>query len=140
MKILKHKLEQGKLLKLAPLVVDDTGLYFEAMNGLPGPFVKWFLKCIGSNGLHELASRLSSTRAVARTYLGLLLEDSSEVFAEGEVSGKIVAPRGKERGWNSIFQPDGSEKTYGEMSDDERFQVSMRRRAFENLRAKIDPS
>ncbi|VDQ12403.1 unnamed protein product [Trichobilharzia regenti] len=30
-----------------PVLVEDTALCFNAMNGMPGPFVKWFLKSTG---------------------------------------------------------------------------------------------
>ena len=36
------------------VLVEDTSLGFNAMNGLPGPYIKWFLKSIGPVGLHKM--------------------------------------------------------------------------------------
>ena len=33
-----------------PMLVEDTSLCFNALNGLPGPYVKWFLKKIHPEG------------------------------------------------------------------------------------------
>jgi len=37
-----------------PVLVEDTCLCFDALNGLPGPYIKWFLKSIGPEGLHKM--------------------------------------------------------------------------------------
>ena len=37
-----------------PVIVEDTSLCFNALNGLPGPYIKWFLEKLGSDGLHKL--------------------------------------------------------------------------------------
>lgn len=41
-----------------PCIVEDTGLYLDAMNGLPGPFIKFFIKSLGSLGLAEMIMKL----------------------------------------------------------------------------------
>lgn len=33
-----------------PVLVEDTALCFKALNDMPGPFIKWFLKSIGPDG------------------------------------------------------------------------------------------
>lgn len=38
----------------APVIVEDTSLCFNALGGLPGPYIKWFLKKIGSDGLFKM--------------------------------------------------------------------------------------
>ncbi|XP_066295216.1 inosine triphosphate pyrophosphatase-like isoform X2 [Branchiostoma lanceolatum] len=37
-----------------PCVVEDTCLCFNALGGLPGPYIKWFLEKIGPEGLHRM--------------------------------------------------------------------------------------
>ena len=49
--IIEHKLNEAKKHMKGNLVVEDTSLYFEALNGLPGPLIKWFLKTVGNEGL-----------------------------------------------------------------------------------------
>ena len=53
----------------------------------------------------------------------------------GEVEGTIVPPRGdKNFGWDSIFQPLGSKKTFGEMTLKEKNQYSHRAEALKKLK------
>ena len=35
----------------APVIIEDTCLCFKAMGGLPGPYIKWFLKKLGPEGV-----------------------------------------------------------------------------------------
>ncbi len=37
-----------------PVIIEDTCLCFNAMGGLPGPYIKWFLKELGPDGLPKL--------------------------------------------------------------------------------------
>lgn len=37
-----------------PVIVEDTCLCFTALNGLPGPYIKWFLNAIGGRHLFYL--------------------------------------------------------------------------------------
>lgn len=34
-----------------PVVTEDTSLCFNALGGLPGPYIKWFLKKLGPEGI-----------------------------------------------------------------------------------------
>lgn len=36
------------------VIVEDTSLCFNAYKGLPGPYIKWFLKAIGCEGLAKM--------------------------------------------------------------------------------------
>jgi non-canonical purine NTP pyrophosphatase (RdgB/HAM1 family) len=56
------------------------------------------------------------------------------LFFEGLLAGQIVPPRGTDGfGWDPIFQPDGWNKTFAEMSQQEKNQCSMRKRAVTQL-------
>ena len=55
----------------------------------------------------------------------------------GKVRGKIVEPRGENHytmGWDAIFQPDGYDKTFAEMSAKQKSEVSHRRMAINKLK------
>ena len=133
-KVIEAKLATATSMGLTRVMVEDTSLYLESMNGLPGPLIKWFLLTIGTQGLYDLAARSGNTNAEAKTIIGVALKSGDYRYFEGAVSGTLVPPRGVELGWNSIFQPDGSERTFGEMTDEERLGFSMRRIAAEQLR------
>jgi non-canonical purine NTP pyrophosphatase (RdgB/HAM1 family) len=126
-------------------IVEDTSLYFDALKHsvsgaqeLPGPFIKWFLATLGPEGLYELAAKQGNVRAQATTVIGCMRTNGQLFFVEGSVNGTIVKPRGTMGfGWASIFQPDGCDKTFGEMSMEERELVSMRTIAAEKLKNKL---
>ena len=48
-----------------PVIVEDTCLGFNAMKGLPGPYIKWFLKSIGPEGLHKMLAGFEDKSATA---------------------------------------------------------------------------
>lgn len=138
-KIITAKLAEAQKSHMGSFIVEDTSLYLDAMNGLPGPLVKWFLKAIKVEGIYQLAETWQSTKATARTLIGYADEDKSVHFFEGVITGTLVPPRGTDGfGWDPIFQPDGSDKTFAEMTQDEKGQCSMRKRAVEGLRQYLE--
>lgn len=36
------------------VMVEDTSLCFNALGGLPGPYIKWFLEKLGHEGLNNM--------------------------------------------------------------------------------------
>lgn len=45
-----------------PVLVEDTSLCFDALGGLPGPYIKWFLEKLKPEGLHKmLAGEVSAS-------------------------------------------------------------------------------
>jgi XTP/dITP diphosphohydrolase len=136
--IIRAKLAEAQRLHRASLMVEDTSLSLDGMNGLPGPFIKWFLKAVGLEGVYHL-TELFGTRATARTLIGFAGENGHIAFFEGVVSGTIVSPRGSDGfGWDPLFQPDGQQKTFAEMVPAEKHRFSMRRLAIEQLRKHLE--
>ena len=133
--IIRAKLAEALKYHKEALMVEDTSLYFDALAGLPGPLIKWFMKTIGNEGLFKIVEGFGIYGAEAKTIIGYT-DDSAEVrFFEGSVRGTIVAPRGETNfGWDPIFQPDGMDKTFAELTADEKNAVSMRRQAVERLK------
>jgi non-canonical purine NTP pyrophosphatase (RdgB/HAM1 family) len=112
------------------VLVEDTGVYIEAWNGFPGALIKWVIQSIGNDGLCNIMNddnRLARVKSCVCLYNGKELKKFI-----GEIKGIIVEkPRGCNGfGWDSIFQPNGlMNKTYAEMSMEEKNQISMRRTA-----------
>ncbi len=105
--IIKHKLEQAaKVYPNHQIIVEDTSLYIEGMNGLPGPLVKFFETSIGLTGISNFIEKYGD-KAIARSLIGYY-DRGNTYFFDGEVIGKIVSPRGdKDFGWGKIFVPEG---------------------------------
>jgi non-canonical purine NTP pyrophosphatase (RdgB/HAM1 family) len=132
--VITHKLNEGRKVIKDNFIVEDTSLYLECLNGLPGPLIKWFLKTIGNEGLAKIADSFGNNKAEAKVVIGLAKEDGSNEFFEGVVKGKIVKPRGETNfGWDPIFQSDEYDKTYAEMTRDEKNKISPRKIAFQKL-------
>ena len=133
--IIRAKLLEGLKHKDGELVVEDTSLYFDALNGLPGPLIKWFLNTIGADGLYNLAEKLGNTKAYAKSIIGYAKNADKIEFFEGVIEGVIVPPVGDNGfGWDAIFKPTGHDKTFAEMDFDEKNSISMRKAAFQRLK------
>ena len=128
--IIRAKLQEALKHHSGPFIVEDTSLSMEALNGLPGPLIKWFLKAMGVEGLSGLAAKMGNSRATAKAMLGYAQDPENIEFFEGTVEGQIVVPRGDTKfGWDPIFQPDGFEKTFAEMTSEEKNAISHRKQA-----------
>uniref|UniRef100_A0A9L0TKQ2 Inosine triphosphate pyrophosphatase n=1 Tax=Equus caballus TaxID=9796 RepID=A0A9L0TKQ2_HORSE len=99
-----------------PVLVEDTCLCFNALGGLPGPYIKWFLEKLKPEGLHQLLAGFEDKSAYALCTFALSTGDPSQPVRlfRGRTSGRIVVPRGcRDFGWDPCFQPDGYEQTCG---------------------------
>jgi len=135
--IIKAKLEEAKKHHDGDFIVEDTSLYFESMKGLPGPFIKWFMKTVGNDGLYKIAQVFGNFNAEAKTVIGYSDSEGKVSFFEGSIRGTIVSPRGEGFGWDPIFQPDGYTKTFGELTAEEKNSISMRKIALEKLKQNL---
>jgi non-canonical purine NTP pyrophosphatase (RdgB/HAM1 family) len=116
-----HKARNAFQLSPNPLLVEDTSLYFEQWGTLPGPLIKWFIKSLSLEKLVGLLSQGESLSARAVCVLAFTSDGKKVHCFKGEVQGEIVSPRGNHGfGWDPIFQPIGSAKTFGEMNSTEK--------------------
>jgi non-canonical purine NTP pyrophosphatase (RdgB/HAM1 family) len=97
-----------------PILVEDSGIVFGAWNGMPGALTKWFLESSGNEGLLKMLASFEDRSARAVCCVAV-------VDGAGEVEGGF--------GWDSIFVPEGSSRTYAEMGE-EKNSDSHRARAF----------
>ncbi|XP_033642863.1 inosine triphosphate pyrophosphatase-like [Asterias rubens] len=119
-----------------PVIVEDTCLCFNALGGMPGPYIKWFLSKLGPSGLHRLLTDWTDKSAYALctfAYSSGNLEDPVQLF-RGKTPGLIVSPRGPTSfGWDPCFQPDGFTQTYAEMESSTKNSISHRGKALQAL-------
>ncbi len=134
-KIIKHKLLEAKTKYKGKgaIIVEDTSLYLECLNDLPGPLIKWFLQSIGNDGLYNLTIKLQNNNAEARTLIGYYHKNKIRYF-QGIVKGKIVLPRKSNFGWDAIFMPEGYDEVMGEMTISDKNEISMRSVAVRKLK------
>lgn len=116
-----------------PVVVDDTGLYIEALNGFPGAYSAYVFSKIGCKGILRLLINSPERRAYFVSAVGYCDTNGVKVF-KGVVSGSITEDiNGPEIfGYDPIFVPEGSAKTFAEDLNN-KDQVSHRRKSFEQF-------
>jgi inosine triphosphate pyrophosphatase len=123
-----------------PVLVEDTSLCFNALGGLPGPYIKWFLDKTGHAGLNNLLAAYSDKSAYAQCIFALSsgsADAEPQVFV-GRTPGVIVPARGPNSfGWDPVFQPDGFDQTYAEMDKAAKNRISHRYKALDALRSHL---
>ena len=136
--VARHKAKTAYARVGRPVIVEDTGLYIDALGGLPGALVRWFLATIGPAGLCALVPPSADRTARARTAVAYCDGGEVEVVV-GETRGVIVAaPIGAGGfGWDPVFRPDGAAGTFAELGAAEKDAFSMRRQALARLRARL---
>lgn len=136
--IMEHKIAAARNYTDSPFIIEDTGLYFNALNGFPGPLIKWPEKCVGPEGLYRMLHTFPDKSASVRCFVGLGNIGEPKVF-EGRVHGTIVEPAGDSGfGFDYIFKPDGHHRRYSEMSLEEKNRISHRKLAFDGLKKFLD--
>lgn len=118
---------------------EDTGLEVEALNGEPGVKSARYAGEGRSfeNNIDKLLQQLggnSNRNARFRTIISLILNGSEHLF-EGICTGSITTERRGSSGfgYDPVFIPSGSTKTFAEMTMEEKSSFSHRKKAVEKL-------
>ncbi|ABM80298.1 XTP/dITP diphosphatase [Hyperthermus butylicus] len=125
---------QAYLALQRPVIVEDAGLFVEALGGFPGPYSSYVFKTIGIRGLLKLLEDVENRRAYFKSVIALAHSGGVEVFT-GTVHGVIAEkPRGDRGfGYDPVFIPEGSSKTFAEMETQEKNKFSHRGKAAREL-------
>jgi XTP/dITP diphosphohydrolase len=132
-----------------PAFADDSGLCVAALGGAPGIYSARWAKDAGSfeAAMGRIAEPLSDRPGPHRAHfvsaLALARPGATTIVVEGRVDGELVfPPRGTLGfGYDPIFRPDGHDRTFGEMSSQEKHGIpadgsralSHRARAFQEF-------
>ena len=114
-----------------PIFVEDSVGSFKAIHPLPGPYIKDFWKVFGNQGLCDLLD--GKSREVTNEVIVVYIDSKGKEYVfKGVTKGTIATkPKGdKGWGWDPIFIPKGSNKTFGEMEMAEKNKYSARKKAF----------
>lgn len=128
----KIKAEAAAQASNLPAFADDSGLAVEALNGAPGIYsARWagssknFAQAMRlvEEKLHEANAVAPAQRKAAFiSALSVAWPDGETITFEGRVDGTLVwPPRGTAGfGYDPVFLPDGKNKTFGEMTAEEK--------------------
>ncbi|RLI22214.1 non-canonical purine NTP pyrophosphatase, RdgB/HAM1 family [Candidatus Bathyarchaeota archaeon] len=116
-----------------PVIVEDAGLFINALNGFPGPYSSYVNKTIGVEGILKLMKNVEDRTAYFFSVVAFHDPATSimKIF-HGKVEGKIAKEaRGKSGfGFDPIFIPiDGDGRTFAEMKTEEKNKFSHRAKA-----------
>lgn len=115
--IVGHKVRQAYDKIKAPVIVEDVSLEFEALGGLPGPFIKFFVEHMPFEDICRLLDG-KSRKATAKCVFGYYDGQTVQFFEgamEGEVAQLPVGDGGY--GWDKIFIPSGYTQTRAQMNE-----------------------
>lgn len=122
------------------VIADDTGLYIDALDGKPGALVsKWCGDGSTEERMQHVLEKLKAIeyperKATFATVATMISPQGEEYVFQGEVRGIILtAPRCSclpHLPFSAIFQPEGQDKTWAQMTNDEQNAISHRGQAF----------
>lgn len=115
-----------------PVIVEDTGFYFDAYNNFPGPHPKFIFNAIGFDGIFRLLAG-KDRGFTCKTVIGYCEPSQDPILFIGEMKGQVTEeifnPEADTMPYNHIIIPDGFSKTVSEMNLEEKNSVLQRAKA-----------
>jgi non-canonical purine NTP pyrophosphatase (RdgB/HAM1 family) len=117
--IVEHKVRQAYELIKKPVIVEDVALEFDALGGLPGPFIKFFVEKVPFEIICSMIGNGLTRKAKARCVFGYFDGENLQLF-EGGMDGEIAkTPSGNNGyGWDKIFIPQGYTVTRASLDEE----------------------
>jgi len=118
-----------------PIFVEDAGLFIDALSGFPGPYAAYVYKTIHNSGILKLMENVADRRAKFQSVIAYCDQTLCEPECfNGESKGEITTTERRQQGksafgFDPIFQPTGSRKSFAEMTIEEKNGFSHRARA-----------
>lgn len=134
--IISHKLSfaYGKI--GTPCFVMDSSLSLDCLNGMPGPFIKWWFEhTVGEEKTCNIAT-LFGERGITWTNMLGYFDGRDTHYLEETLRGTLPeAPRGTDGyHWDTIFIPEGETETFAEMGFDRKQQYAPTKKLLQRLR------
>ncbi|MCU0798506.1 MAG: XTP/dITP diphosphatase [Candidatus Thermoplasmatota archaeon] len=114
---------------------DDSGLFIDALGGFPGVYSAYVNRTLSCRGLLRLMEDIKERRAVFRTVLGLNEPGKGLTLLSGECRGTISDREAGKNGFgfDPVFVPEGHDRTFAQMTTEEKNSLSHRIRAVDEL-------
>ncbi|MBI2594314.1 non-canonical purine NTP pyrophosphatase [Candidatus Curtissbacteria bacterium] len=127
--VITHKAKEAYKRLKKPVLVEDISFEIDALKGLPGTLIKFFMQTLGPQGTAKLIrgkNRGVTTIAAVAIYDGLNLK----IF-KGKVRGSLTTEEKGKSGFffDKIFIPDGYNQTYAQMPPSLKNKISHRAKA-----------
>ena len=118
-----------------PIMIDDSGLFIDALKGFPGIYSSYVFKTIGNDGILRLMDGVKNRAARFECCIGFMRPGGEPFIAKGVAPGSIASEKAGSGGfgYDPIFVPEGYGKTYAQFEIKEKNRVSHRGRAIASL-------
>lgn len=116
-----------------PIMVEDAGLFIEALKNFPGPYSSYVYRTVCNDGVLKLMVNITDRNAYFKSVVAFISPSLDEALCfHGKVEGKIVKEKCGSQGFgfDPIFKPLNSSKTFARMTIEEKNQHSHRAKAF----------
>jgi XTP/dITP diphosphohydrolase len=124
--VVKHGMRSLKALGLKDFLIDDSGMFVDALNGFPGVYSSYVQRTLGNAGVLKLMENVSDRGANFQCCIGCSINDH-DIIVIGRCGGVILKEeKGTEGfGYDPIFSADG-ERSLAEMPISEKNKISHR--------------
>jgi XTP/dITP diphosphohydrolase len=111
-------------------LIDDSGLFISSLGGFPGVYSSYVFHTVGCEGVLKILEGVEGRDAEFRCCFGLHWQGEDSLFL-GVSPGTIIKEmRGEEGfGYDPIFVQSGHERTFAEISTEEKNSISHRGKA-----------
>jgi len=118
-----------------PFMIDDSGLFIDALGGFPGVFSAYTFKTIGNPGILKLMSGEGKRSAAFESRIGFWSGEKGPHIFRGSCPGTIaISPKGNNGfGYDPIFIPKGESATFAQMTGQQKNSYSHRGKAVREL-------
>ncbi len=125
-----------------PFVLEDAGLFVDALDGFPGVYSAYVFHTVGCEGVLRLMEGMEGKedrRARFESRIALCLPGGGVELLEGTCHGTIteVVKGSGGFGFDPVFAPEGEDRTFAEMTVEEKEGLSHRGRALAALRDRL---
>ena len=135
--VVKKGMEELRSKGLRDFIIDDSGMFVNALKGFPGVYSAYVQKTVGNAGVLRLMEGVEDRSAVFKCCIGCDIGGRT-IIVTGTCDGVILdAPRGDGGfGYDPIFSPDGK-RSFAEIGIEEKNRMSHRGNAIELLRREL---
>lgn len=130
--------EAFKILK-KPVIVDDVGVFIEAWNSFPGPFVKYTYNLLGNKKILDLLKNEKNRNVIVQSVVAY--HDGTKIHTfMGTVKGVLALEEKGTEGWgfDPIIIPSGETLTFAQMGMKRKNKISHRGKALDKFKKFLD--
>ena len=97
--------------------LEDAGLFIDSLKGFPGPYSSYVFKTLGNDGILKLMEKVEDRNAYFKSIIAFYSRKEIKLF-NGTTKGKIIFKKQGQGGFgfDPIFEPEGCEQTFAEMT------------------------